>query len=120
MACLRTAGLRLLRATWISMGTPSPSGSCCKANTAFFFTSVSGSLSIAPEIAPTAFLPAFCASQKSASDLNALAIGKLLQGEHGLLLHFGVRIVIDRARNRAHGFLAGFLREPEKRLPAHV
>src|SRR5580658_3496498 len=51
---------------------------------------------------------------------HALAIGKLLQGKHRLLLDLGIRIVIDGARNRADGFLAGLLRQPEERLPAHV
>ena len=40
-------GLRLVRATSISFGTPSSFGSWLSAKTAFFFTSVSGSLSIA-------------------------------------------------------------------------
>ena len=50
IACLRTSGFRLVRATSISFGTPSSFGSWLSANTAFFFTSVSGSLSIAPVI----------------------------------------------------------------------
>src|SRR5260370_28107486 len=66
IACFRTAGFRLFCATSISFGTPSSFGSWLRAKTAFFFTSVSGSFSIAPVIVPTAFFPAFCASQKSA------------------------------------------------------
>src|SRR5215469_17310025 len=61
MACLRTSGLRLVWATSISLGTPSSLGSWLKAKTAFFFTSVSGSFSMAPVIVLAARLPAFCA-----------------------------------------------------------
>src|SRR5258707_959166 len=66
IACFRTAGFRLFCATSISFGTPSSFGNWLSAKTAFFFTSVSGSFSIAPLIVPIAFFPAFCASQKSA------------------------------------------------------
>src|ERR1700682_2945851 len=40
----------------------------------------------------------------------------LAEGEHRFLFHFGVRIVVNCAGDRANGFLSGFLREPEKRL----
>src|SRR6267142_6141213 len=39
---------------------------------------------------------------------------QLAEGEYRLLFHFGVRIVVNRAGDGAHGFLPGFLREPEK------
>src|SRR5262249_405820 len=66
IACLRTSGLRFLRATSIKSGTPSWSGICVSAKTAFFLTSVSGSFWMASWIALAAFLPAFCASQNRA------------------------------------------------------
>ena len=48
---------------------PRPSAAGSSANTAFFFTSVSGSFSIAAVMVPTAFCPARCASQNSALPL---------------------------------------------------
>src|SRR2546429_8324456 len=66
IASLRTSRFRLARATWTSLGEPSSLGSWLNANTAFFFTSVSGSFSIASEIALAALSPAFCASQNNA------------------------------------------------------
>ena len=53
-ACLRTWGFLFVRATSISFGTPSSFGIWLSANTAFFFTSVSGSSSRAREIAEAA------------------------------------------------------------------
>ena len=69
----RTSGLRLVRATRMSSGTPSSSGICVSAKTACFLTSVSGSSRIASSIAAAAFCPAFCASQKSARERTAEA-----------------------------------------------
>src|SRR5579872_7542514 len=66
MACLRTAGLRLDWATSMSLGTPSSLGIWLRAKTAFFFTSVSGSFSMALELAEAAFLLALWAIQKRA------------------------------------------------------
>src|SRR5437016_6216899 len=63
IASLRTSLFRFLRATAISFGTPSSLGSWLKAKTAFFFfTSVSGSFSMASAMAVAAFCPAFCDS----------------------------------------------------------
>src|SRR5437763_13697095 len=50
IASLRTTGFLLVFATLISSGTPSSLGICDKANTAFFFTSVSGSFWMASVI----------------------------------------------------------------------
>ena len=49
-ASFRTTGFLFVRATWMSSGTPSLRSISLSANTAFFFTSVSGSFSIAPVI----------------------------------------------------------------------
>src|SRR6266446_1719094 len=66
IACLRTSRLWLVCATSINLGTPWSFGNWLNAKTAFFLTSVSGSFSIAPVIAPIAFCPALCASQNNA------------------------------------------------------
>ena len=78
IACLRTSGLRLLRATSISFGTPSSFGSWLSANTAFFLTSVSGSLSIAPAIVASASLAGLLREpeQRLAADLGALVVAR--------------------------------------------
>src|SRR6266404_3073576 len=45
---------------------------------------------------------------------------QLAEGEYRLFFHFGVRIVVNRAGDRADGFLPGFLGEPEKCLAADM
>ena len=90
-ACLRTSRFRWLRAISISFGTAWSLGSCESAKTAFFFTSVSGSFSMAPTMIAAARSPAFCASQKSAwprtcADESLLAAAMIGSSASGCLL----------------------------------
>src|SRR5205085_9426524 len=65
MACLRTSGCGFDRANVISTGTPSPPGSRLNANTACFFTDMSGSRSMASPMVVSARGSARCAIQNS-------------------------------------------------------
>src|SRR6058998_612044 len=98
MACFRTAGFRLVCATSINLGTPSSFGNWLSAKTAFFFTSVSGSFSIAPVIVPTAFFPAFC------------------QPEKRLPTHVGTGVIMGHANHLLDG--AGFVADGQRK--SHV
>ena len=51
---------------------------------------------------------------------HALVLRQLAEREHRLLLHLGVRVVVDGAGDDGDRFLAGLLRQPEERLAADL
>ena len=133
MACLRTSGLRLLRATSISFGTPSSFGSWLSANTAFFFTSVSGSLSIAPVMVADRLLAGLLRQpeQRLAADLGAAVVARVAisvvsadgtvltdRPKVDFLAHLVARILRDHPRQQPRARVAARVAEPERRVAA--
>jgi hypothetical protein len=51
---------------------------------------------------------------------HALVPRQLAEREDRLLLDVGLRVLVDRARDRLHGLVAGALGQPEQRLAAHM
>jgi len=102
IACLPHRRITIRLRHFNQLRDASSFGSWLSAKTAFFFTSVSGSLSIAPVMVPTALFPAFCASKRAPGRARANSNRRAPCGSfhRAHRLHGSRKVQTPRARAR--------------------